>query len=285
MLQVLTKDKFPRHIDIELTNHCQFDCVMCPHSQMSRSLGYMSFDTVKKIADEAKGKTITAYLHLHGEPLLHPDVIRIIERVKKANIWTSLSTNCLMLSEEMSIRLFEAGLDEIVLALDSLDEKTYKTIRQNSNYQLVLGNVLRCIIARKENKWAKTKLHVQIIDMKETANEIERFKGVFTPLLEGIGYVGVKGYTTYAGSVPNKAPNYVPSWRGTCRMPNYSTTIYWNGDVVICCQDWDRFTKVGNIHENSIQEIWDNPQYERYRFLIKKKAYKQISLCARCQNI
>lgn len=49
--------KSPLYIDVELTNHCNINCYMCPvgtHA-MQRSVGFMSMDIVEKICDELTG--------------------------------------------------------------------------------------------------------------------------------------------------------------------------------------------------------------------------------------
>ncbi|KKL60605.1 hypothetical protein LCGC14_2203620, partial [marine sediment metagenome] len=42
-------------------------------------------------------------------------------------------------------------------------------------------------------------------------------------------------------------------------------TIRWNGDVVPCCYDIMSEYVIGNIRENSLEEIWNNERYNNIR--------------------
>jgi radical SAM protein with 4Fe4S-binding SPASM domain len=69
---------------------------------------------------------------------------------------------------------------------------------------------------------------------------------------------------------------------GKCALPNWNMTTYWNGDVVLCCQDTDGFSKIGNVMEKSIKEIWDSSLYEKYRRSIHEGDFLKNPLCERC---
>ena len=58
-------------------------------------------------------------------------------------------------------------------------------------------------------------------------------------------------------------------------------TIDWNGDVLVCMQDWNKKIKFGNIQANSLLEIWQNKIYSKYRMsLIKGR--RKLSPCNKC---
>jgi MoaA/NifB/PqqE/SkfB family radical SAM enzyme len=70
---------FPFLVDIELTNHCNLACIMCPRHAMKRDKGFMSDEIFRKIIDEcAKYKTPIRFIRF-GEPFLHPNIVEFCE--------------------------------------------------------------------------------------------------------------------------------------------------------------------------------------------------------------
>ena len=52
---------YPRLIGMELTNHCNLECVMCPQPQQTRDLGLMKEEFFRKVIDEVRTKSEFIY--------------------------------------------------------------------------------------------------------------------------------------------------------------------------------------------------------------------------------
>jgi radical SAM protein with 4Fe4S-binding SPASM domain len=52
---------------------------------------------------------------------------------------------------------------------------------------------------------------------------------------------------------------------GYCPAPNEQFVILWDGRVTVCCTDYEGRLAVGNIQEESIEEIWTGPRWRRMR--------------------
>ncbi|HXV59046.1 MAG TPA: radical SAM protein [Vicinamibacteria bacterium] len=52
---------------------------------------------------------------------------------------------------------------------------------------------------------------------------------------------------------------------GYCPAPNEQFVILWDGTVTVCCTDYEGTLAMGNIHEQSIEEIWTGPKWRRMR--------------------
>lgn len=281
IIEIKEKLQFPNHLDIELTNYCQLKCVMCPRKYMTRKQGFMSWELFKKIIDEAKGKTKTCYLHQFGESLLHPEIFKMIKYANKAGLWTSLSTNGVTLSKLISKRLFEAGLSHMFLSLDSLNPRVLEGIRVGIDGEKAIKRINNCIKIRR-NTSANTKLEIQMIEMEENVNERDAYEKKYKPLMAGIGKVSFKSYCMYAGNVPNKSSKLKELKLFKCTMFNYSVTIQWNGDIVVCCMDYDGVTKFGNVNNMGIREIWDSPEYRQFRLAHKRRDLSKLVFCRGC---
>lgn len=270
---------FPIHVEFEVTNHCNMACIMCPHKQMTRKKGYMSKEIFRKAVDECEGKVETSYLHQIGEPLLHPHIISMIDYAESKGIKTSLSTNCMLLDKEMADKLLNSKLSEITLCLDAITPAKYHSIRRGSNYDLVKRNIDRFIDMRS---WYRTDMwvQVQLIEMQENASEVNKFIKEYQSIIGEFGEVLIKGYSTFAGATQKgEAP---PPRRFTCGKLKTHMTIQWNGDVVICCRDYDGITVVGNVGKQSIKDIWHSPLYNKYRDALHNQRFNEIPLCKDC---
>ncbi len=52
---------------------------------------------------------------------------------------------------------------------------------------------------------------------------------------------------------------------GYCPAPNEQFVILWDGTVTVCCTDYEGTLNMGNVHEQSIEEIWTGEKWCRLR--------------------
>lgn len=50
-----------------------------------------------------------------------------------------------------------------------------------------------------------------------------------------------------------------------CYLPFYKLFLDYNGDVLLCCNDWKKRTIIGNILKDKIQNIWLSEEFNNYR--------------------
>jgi len=112
---------------LELTNLCNFSCEFCPDSRMKRPRGMMSVEMAQSIIDDIdRTKAISLLLfHVMGEPTLHPHLVDIVKYASARGIETCLTTNGSRLDEGLINGLVEAGAGEIIISLQTPDEKTF----------------------------------------------------------------------------------------------------------------------------------------------------------------
>ncbi len=270
---------FPLELAIELTNHCNADCIMCPRQKMLREKGYMSFDLFKKIADEARDYVELAFLHLAGEPLLHPDLSRILDYCGKIGLNTSLSTNAILLNKVNSRRLIESPLKLLTLSFDGVTKGTYESTRRRSNFENTHNNIEDFLRYKSESKNAPYTA-IQLIYMKENVGEVKDFiKKWKKSNIDSVRikpYLNYPGLDEYLGELPKKT-NVKPCvflWR--------QLAIYWDGTVVACCMDFLSQMVIGNVARESIKEIWNGKKMVDMRRIHAKGQSGSISLCKDC---
>jgi radical SAM protein with 4Fe4S-binding SPASM domain len=67
-----------------------------------------------------------------------------------------------------------------------------------------------------------------------------------------------------------------------CFLPYYKMFFDWNGDVIVCSNDWGRQGKVGNVLQNSIENIWNNQLYSEYRKHLMYGRRSDLTPCKFC---
>jgi radical SAM protein with 4Fe4S-binding SPASM domain len=65
-----------------------------------------------------------------------------------------------------------------------------------------------------------------------------------------------------------------------CIAPWNEITIKANGDVMFCPDEWITEFKLGNVKENSIDQLWNNEQAQKFRSFIIKKG--RFPICNHC---
>ena len=290
--RALALKNLPSLLWIEPTNICNIKCVMCPNSQIPKDqLGFMEWDTYRKIIDEAKGFVSSAYLLLSGESLLHKDIFKMIRYARDKNIRPLLNTNGTTLkNEENRKKLLDSGVAHITFAFDGYNRETYEKVRVGAKYDKVVGGIIEFLKEKKDRRLrepyvAITTLDVSIERYEDKAEEQNGFYGLFDglPVDEFI----VKTPNTWGGTFEgtdkfrhhdiNKA-RYHP-----CSHLWSTMSICWDGTVVPCCFDFFKTYVLGNVNETSLKEIWNDKPMLALRESMINGTYGQLNrLCIGC---
>ena len=65
-----------------------------------------------------------------------------------------------------------------------------------------------------------------------------------------------------------------------CYIPFYKAVIDWNGDVMLCDNDWGRNNIFGNIHNETFKNIWFGEKFNN----IKRRLSNSRKECHPCKN-
>ena len=111
-----------RKLYIEPTTLCNLNCKMCfRHTWFDEKFSHMSMENFTR-ALETMPKTVeTIFFGGMGEPLFHPEIVRMIELAAATGAELELLTNGTMLSEEMINHIIDAGLSRLWISIDDLE--------------------------------------------------------------------------------------------------------------------------------------------------------------------
>jgi len=278
----------PIRLWIEPTSFCNLRCIMCPNKDIPKSeKGFMEFSLFKKIIDEVSTFVHDINLFHRGESLLHPGIFKMIKYAKDKGLSTRLNTNATLLNEKKSYEILESGLDFLSFSFDGYDKKTYEKIRVGANFDRTLNNIIDFLLIKKKlckNSPYTTFTVIEFPEdsftlVKKDAKEqfIKKFNSL--PLDHFVirvphNWSGI--YNTKDASDKNFA---------CCTFPWYSLTIFWDGSVLPCPQDFFGKLNLGNMKDSSLQDIWNGSKEVLLRERLSKKEYKDVVPCSSCDRL
>lgn len=289
------QNNLPLYLDVELTNFCNFRCCFCPTGtkSMQRMKGYMPDNVADALAENVQRFKIAGVRFIRwGEPTMHPKFLEIMRKVKKAGALIHINTNGSLLNEEKIAAMFDMHLDSIKFSFQGADEGTYNEMREGGDY-LKLLNTIRKFHEMRGNKDYPF-IQISTTLTAESEEQVESFKKDVGNYCDyyNIGHTKLNHLNVESMNVSEaekekiralqKQETISKKYRDVCMEAFDKLSINWNGDVTLCCTDYDNFMIVGNILDNDIKQIFNSNAAKIYRETIMKKQYGKIKCCSDC---
>ncbi len=279
----------PPRIQIQTQSGCNARCVFCPNGDVLKtdlSQGRMPESLFRKIIDElAQTRPRRISLYLMNEPLLDkrlPEFSRYVaQRVPETT--TLVTSNGTNLTEERAAALLDSGLKRLKVSLQSLDRATNRNIMGTAcDSEKVIRNVLGMRRLMDEKGRKDFDLRVSMVVTKQNVAQIEHARRFWkqhrvrlvTSALENRG-----------GNIADASDMNVGEMtlRSDCIRPSREMCVLFNGDCVLCCVDWHRTVVLGNVMEQTIQEVWNNARYTQIRRALKEGDTASLpEICVNC---
>lgn len=213
-----------RIVQVELCNHCNRRCVYCGIPTMKRPKGFITFDTIKRVAEVCKliGQTEWLGLHHFGESTLHSQLVEFIKYFNDNGISPFLNTNGDLLTDDLIARLATTKLELITISGHIEWEKRLELFR-------------KCTDAGIRSAYQTT-----MADSLELANlggQIE---------LNPDSYILSKPVLTD----PMTQCGFLRKEMGI---------VLWNGDITTCCFDYEGHGIYGNIFDDNVVDLVPKP--------------------------
>lgn len=274
---------FPTSINLEITSLCNLTCIHCPSHLPSAKKriklhGLMKMDIFNKAMNEIDSHGITRLaLHKDGEPLLHPEILTILSRVKQNQPhFVTLITNGHLLTDEIADAILMNRIDSILFSIGAASRSFYEKVR-GSGFERVSDNILR-FLKNRENFQPAPTVTVQIINLPEFPEmeaEIRQFKKVWKGKPVIVMVYDKLNWGIFDSGVGKIKRYPCPSlWR--------NIFVHWDGKVSACCIDWDQSLGIGDLSEQTIAEIWSGAEIKAYREAHVNKDFTALHLCRHC---
>lgn len=137
--------------NIEVTTRCNLKCIHCARSFYDippQDMSIDTFDDILNLLPHAYQITIVGL----GEPLLHPNIVEIIEKASDKQRKVILVTNAILLDTQMSKDILSAGLSGIAFSIDASDPALLLKIRPPSDSYKIIDNINGFIAINRQNR-------------------------------------------------------------------------------------------------------------------------------------
>jgi radical SAM protein with 4Fe4S-binding SPASM domain len=291
----------PFTVYIEPTNVCNFRCVSCPESfpDYQELAGYyqrMPMSLYRKVVDDLKELApikVVKFYH-EGEPLLHPDLATMIRMAIDEGITTrtEVTTNASLLTEKRAIEIIDSGLRYITVSIYSVDQGDHRTITQNKIGPQQIAENVATLRRVRDLRGSKTPIIFAQYLHESPAGELG-FRAAYSSIADELGVQFRHNWNgsdsrdndlvsiSYAPdeSARKKAFQYQ---KQACPEPFYTLAIKANGDVTVCCIDWNGKLKIGSVLTQSLKDIWHGETLRELQRLHVAKRRPEITACRDC---
>lgn len=281
-------------VSIEASSACNIHCLCCPIGNNVIEGHNMLLDDFAKILDLLPSHIKGLDFSHRGDPTMNPDFPKMVNLAYKRGLRTDVYTNGLILDKYVP-DLVESGLSTIRIDLDGATEKSYLSYRIGSNFEKVKSNIRFLVDSRSKSKGKFPKKIIMICVVSSfNEHEIPEIQNMAESLGvdELLFKTAIINYgTKFYHDIPSQqqiAPRNKAYHRAKrskdfiCPFLRRGAILY-NGDLLICCPDFEGEYLLGNIlKENSFEKVF----YSKKASLFRKQILKQAgSLCKTCAVI
>lgn len=157
-----------RKVYIEPTSRCNLSCRTCLRNAWGEQMGHMTPATFDRILASLAGQQskVSFFFGGFGEPLMHPDIIEMIEKAGRVGSKVELITNGILLDANLATRLIEAGLSTLWVSLDGASPESYIDVRLSNSLDEVLQNIATYHNLHRQIKGSEPDIGVVFVAMK-----------------------------------------------------------------------------------------------------------------------
>lgn len=263
-----------KKIYIEITNDCNLSCSFCIKNKRIKK--YMSFNDFKTVLNNIEGYTKYIYLHVLGEPLLHPNINEFIDYASK-RYKVNITTNGYLINNIINNK----NIRQINISLHSFSDKYNISLEDYINNIFNVVEILKKFTYVSFRLWTNNKYSNKIIDMINKKYNVN------------FDINNIKNNTTITNNVfisineefiwPDKNNGYYNEV-GTCYALRDHIGILVDGTIIPCCLDSKGDIKLGNIFKDSLNNIIKNDRYQNMLNGFKNNKKCEL-LCKKCKYL
>ncbi|MCR5027724.1 MAG: radical SAM protein [Fibrobacter sp.] len=274
---------------IEITKKCNLSCPFCPSANLNGHRGEMPLSLFEKILENLQGKVQEIFLHVLGEPLLHPQFAEILKAVDASGLKLNLTTNGVLIAKHADKLLASSALRQINFSTHAYaylpKEKALNVLNDSFAFAERL-NAERPEVYLNFRLW-NDKADATSDAWNETVFRLlsERFQADLSPTAFSVRH---KSFPITGRLYLHRDSRFI--WpnglgeekeNGTCHGMIDQCAILFDGTVVPCCLDYKANIPLGKIPGETWDSIFQSEKAERIR-----KGFEQHKLldpfCKRC---
>ena len=282
----------PRALHIEGTNVCNAHCVFCAYDRMQRPKAVMSMEDFRRVVDEyiAMGGAHLSLTPIVGDPFVDPHLFARLEHLAQRQTMRGFYffTNAILMTPAASRRLLPYG-DRLAVcvSLGGFDAATYERTMGVDRFDTVWEN-LRAFLDLRGPAGGGPRLEIHLRCPPESHRgprwtELQEWEASRLVVVARI-----ESYDSWAGQIAatelhaaGLRARPMPHKRGACELLYMKPVVLADGEVNACaCRDVEAELRVGNLHRQSLQQVWNGAAVEELIARHERGDYPEI--CRRC---
>ena len=271
-----------KRVYIEITNVCNLRCSFCHGTR--REKRFMTPEEFALLTERLKGATRYLYLHVLGEPLLHPQLPEILRICRDRGFHVCLTTNGTLLKEKLPVLLDAPALHKVSVSLHSFegnggqgDLAGYVVSAAEACRQLAEKGVI-CAL-RLWNEGGANACNGEIIRLLEKTLGISA--AALTPDSKGNLQLMKHLYLENAEKFDWPDLNAPAGGVEFCHGLRQQIAVLCDGTVVPCCLDSEGTMALGNLYSQPLEEILASPRAQAITEGFSRRQPTE-ELCRRC---
>ncbi len=277
------KYKF-RRIGIEVTSICNNSCIVCPRATMyEKTPSTMPIELFHKIIIDISENMIekTVVLGGMGDPScdnLLIDRLRFAkERTPELDI--IISSNMEVWSKKYSDIIVEENLlSKLRFSVFAVTEDASFKIYRNKTYAANARRNIEYFLKKNEENGRPVRTSIYTLMLEENKIEIDIIKEIYWDKVE-----------EFEVWKPHSWSNRYPHLRERLRerqkcnrVEEFEASIRVNGDMCACSMDINHNLVYGNLHNQTIEEIYESDSYKYFRDLNRDGLIENLEMCRDC---
>jgi len=181
----------PYSMKIESTNICNTRCQLCPTGLglRGRRKGRMAFEQYTTLIKQVKHHLFSLDLSMWGDPLVAPDIYKMIGHAHQNGIWTYISSNLHGFKIEHrkqrdgsleniddATKLITSGLDMLTCSLHGASQETFAIYQPGKDFGDALAKVKHIVATKKKLGSTTPAIQLNFVVTKHNEHEIEPFR-------------------------------------------------------------------------------------------------------------
>ena len=293
----------PVRVKINTGYRCNLRCPLCPSGRkVPGNSGDLTLEDARFLLSRL-GKFYHVSLFGWAETFLVRDVFEIIALLKRNGKTIDIDSNLNIAKEEIVEAIANSELDLLSVSLDGVDQDSYSTYRYGGSFELVIRNIKRL----RATPTGPKKIEWQYLVSNKNISHVERARAMAEELGISICFQDIGMYLDIFYEADSqleqkwRTDEQIERMKFFCRPGEVCPYMYNDpfidpdGRVYPCCNA-ARAPEVllergyenvfGNLHENTLFEIWNNEYYKKMRCLFAGREYdeKQVKpICLTCK--
>ena len=276
----------PLHLDIELSSICNLKCDFCfQNGMLTPPLGLMDIRLFKRIIDQGVKEGLCAIkLQIRGESLLHPQFFECVDYAKQKGVLdVQVTTNGTLLNNETIQRILFSRLDAIILSIDSHHADSLAKKNKTTSYSSTEEKIKHLLNEREKFDKQKPWIRLQSSIPNEDFNSHQAAKSYLQknfPKADIYVVSRIFDFRYNHDAYPDLCENYdlLP-----CPYLMQRLAVFWNGDVTVCCSDYNNRFQLGKFPDQTIQAIWHSKKLQIFRKCHQTGQRERMDICRHCQ--